>query len=67
MVGRITRNTRPFNYLGLPALTVPCGFTANHLPAGLQLVGRPFAEAGLLALGHAHERVTPWKDCHPDL
>ena len=67
MVGRITRNTRPFNYLGLPALTVPCGFTANGLPAGLQLAARPFAESVLFALGGAYERVTPWKDRHPTL
>lgn len=67
MVGRITRNTRPFNYLGLPALTVPCGFTANRLPAGLQLIARPYAESTLFALGGAYERITPWKDQHPTL
>ncbi|PHR00350.1 MAG: Asp-tRNA(Asn)/Glu-tRNA(Gln) amidotransferase GatCAB subunit A [Halomonas sp.] len=67
MVGRITRNTRPFNYLGLPALTVPCGFTANHLPVGLQIVGRPFAETQLFTLASAYEKSTPWKDFHPSL
>ena len=44
----LVRCTAPFNYLGLPALSVPCGFTDNGLPTSFQLVGRPFAEATLL-------------------
>jgi aspartyl-tRNA(Asn)/glutamyl-tRNA(Gln) amidotransferase subunit A len=54
------RNTRVFNYLGLPAFSVPCGFTANGLPCGFQLVGRPFDEALLFRAGRAYERETEW-------
>lgn len=46
------------NYLGLPALSVPMGFDARGMPVGLQLVGRPFAEALLLRAAHAFERAT---------
>lgn len=46
----------PFNYLGLPALTLPIGRTRNGLPMAIQLVGPPFAEARLLRLGHHLER-----------
>ncbi len=59
--------TRPFNYLGLPALSVPAGFTANGLPCGMQLVGRPFSEALLLRVAHAYERETPWTEMAPAL
>jgi aspartyl-tRNA(Asn)/glutamyl-tRNA(Gln) amidotransferase subunit A len=57
---RFPKFTRPFNYLGLPGLTVPAGFTAARLPIGLQLVGRPFAEATLFAAGHAYQQATDW-------
>ena len=56
----IPRNTRLFNYLGLPALSLPSGFTRNGLPCGHQIVGRPFDEATLLRLGHAFQRGTDW-------
>ncbi|MCC7281129.1 MAG: amidase, partial [Acetobacteraceae bacterium] len=55
---RLIRCTRPFNYLGLPVLSVPCGFTSGGLPAGFQLAGRPFDEITLFRLGHAFQRVT---------
>ena len=58
MVGRFTGLTRPFNTLGTPALSVPCGFDSNGLPIGMQLVGRPFDEALLYRLGHAYQGVT---------
>jgi Asp-tRNA(Asn)/Glu-tRNA(Gln) amidotransferase A subunit family amidase len=49
-------NTRPFNYLGLPAISVPAGFHANgRWPMGLQLIGRPRDEAGLLRLAAGYE------------
>ena len=62
----ITHCTRGINYLGLPALAVPCGF-ANGLPVGFQLVGKPFAEALLLRAGDAYQRVTDWHKQVPPL
>jgi aspartyl-tRNA(Asn)/glutamyl-tRNA(Gln) amidotransferase subunit A len=55
----------PFNYLGLPALSVPMGFDGNGMPVGLQLVGRPFAEARLLEAAHAFEQATGWSRRRP--
>jgi aspartyl-tRNA(Asn)/glutamyl-tRNA(Gln) amidotransferase subunit A len=52
--------TRLFNYLGVPAISVPCGFDANGLPVGFQLVARPFGEALLLRAAHAYQQVTDW-------
>jgi aspartyl-tRNA(Asn)/glutamyl-tRNA(Gln) amidotransferase subunit A len=54
----ITRFMRPINYLGLPALVVPAGRSAAGLPIGLQLVGRPFGDELLIALGRAFQAVT---------
>jgi len=54
------RNTSPFDVLGLPAISVPCGFTTSGLPIGLQIVGAPFAESTVLALAHAYEQATEW-------
>jgi aspartyl-tRNA(Asn)/glutamyl-tRNA(Gln) amidotransferase subunit A len=61
----ISANTRPFNYLGLPSLSVPCGFDPNGLPIGLQLSGRPFAEAAVLKAGDAFQRDTDWHARRP--
>jgi aspartyl-tRNA(Asn)/glutamyl-tRNA(Gln) amidotransferase subunit A len=63
----LRRLTQPFNVTGSPAVTVPCGFSRDGLPIGLQLVGRPFEEACLLNLAHAYEQSTSWKDRHPAL
>ena len=52
-------NTLTFNRLGLPALTVPCGISAEGLPIGLMICGPRFSEGRLLALGAAYERATP--------
>ncbi len=52
-LARLVQNTAPFNYLGLPAIAVPAGRTANNLPASVQLVGRPFAESQLLRAAEA--------------
>jgi aspartyl-tRNA(Asn)/glutamyl-tRNA(Gln) amidotransferase subunit A len=60
LLGEVTRLTRWVNYLGVPALSVPCGFDSRGLPMGMQLVGRPFAEGSLLAAGHAYQRATDW-------
>ena len=48
------------NLAGLPAISVPCGFTSSHLPIGLQLTGRPFDESTLLRIADAYERDTTW-------
>ena len=48
------------NLAGLPAVSVPCGFTANRLPIGLQLTGRAFDEATILRTADAYERDTEW-------
>src|SRR5262249_29302483 len=61
------RNTRAFNYLGLPAFSVPCGFTPNGLPVGFQLVGRPFDEALLFRAARAYERETGWARQAPSI
>ncbi len=55
------------NLAGLPAMSVPCGFTANTLPVGFQLIGQPFREADLLAVGHAYDRVQAWGRKTPQL
>ncbi len=59
-MGRFSRLTRPFNGLGLPALSVPCGFSRDGLPQALQIVGRPFDEATVLRAGHAYEQAAGW-------
>jgi Asp-tRNA(Asn)/Glu-tRNA(Gln) amidotransferase A subunit family amidase len=57
---RLLRNTRPFNVWGLPAISVPCGFTQSGLPIGLQIVGRHWREDLLLRLAYAYEQATAW-------
>jgi len=61
----LTRFTSPFNLAGLPALSVPCGFSQEGLPIGLQLVARPWAEAKVLQAGFAYEQATEWHRRHP--
>jgi aspartyl-tRNA(Asn)/glutamyl-tRNA(Gln) amidotransferase subunit A len=65
--GRFSRLTRPFNGLGLPALTVPCGFSRQGLPLAFQIVGRPFDEATVLRAGHAYEQAAGWHRRRPAL
>jgi len=62
-----TRNTSPFDVYGLPALSLPCGFTSAGLPIGLQISGAPFAEPTVLALAHAYEQATEWHKRRPPL
>jgi aspartyl-tRNA(Asn)/glutamyl-tRNA(Gln) amidotransferase subunit A len=63
----LTRFTAPFNLTGLPALSLPAGFTSTGLPIGLQLVARPWAEAQLLRAGYAYEQATGWRQRKPVL
>jgi aspartyl-tRNA(Asn)/glutamyl-tRNA(Gln) amidotransferase subunit A len=65
VIQRLTRFTRPINYLGLPSLAVPAGFTAKGLPVGMQLIGRAFDEATLLQIGAAFQRATNFHDKVP--
>ena len=65
VAAHIARATRPFNMTGLPAISVPCGFTSDGLPIGLQLVGRPFEEATVLRLAYAYEQSTAWHTRRP--
>ena len=52
--------TRLFNITGQPSVSVPCGFTAEGLPVGLMLSGRPFDDLGVLQLAHAYEQAHDW-------
>jgi aspartyl-tRNA(Asn)/glutamyl-tRNA(Gln) amidotransferase subunit A len=67
IIQRLTRFTRPINYLGLPSLSIPSGFTRAGLPVGLQLVGRSFDEATLLRIGAAFQRATDFHERVPQL
>jgi aspartyl-tRNA(Asn)/glutamyl-tRNA(Gln) amidotransferase subunit A len=57
---KLLRNTRPFNVWGLPAISVPCGFTQSGLPIGLQIAGPLWREDLVLRLAHAYEQATAW-------
>jgi aspartyl-tRNA(Asn)/glutamyl-tRNA(Gln) amidotransferase subunit A len=59
--------TTPASLAGTPALSVPCGFSASGLPIGLQVVGRRFADAIVLRVGHAYEQATDWHHRRPPL
>ena len=67
VIQRLTRFTRPVNYLGLPSLSIPSGFTRSGLPVGMQLIGRSFDEAILLRIGAAFQRVTDFHAQVPKL
>ena len=66
-MGRFSRLTRPFNGLGLPALSLPCGFSRDGLPLGLQIAGRPFDEPTVLRVGHVYEQTAGWFTRRPAL
>jgi aspartyl-tRNA(Asn)/glutamyl-tRNA(Gln) amidotransferase subunit A len=61
------RNVSPFNKYGLPAISVPCGFSNEGLPIGLQIIGRQFREADVLTVAHAFERATEWHKRRPTI
>jgi aspartyl-tRNA(Asn)/glutamyl-tRNA(Gln) amidotransferase subunit A len=65
VMNTITRLTRPGNYLGLPCLSVPVGFTRNGMPTAVQLIGRQFDEATLFCAGHAYQQATAWHQTAP--
>lgn len=57
---KLLRNTRPFNVWGLPAISIPCGFTQSGLPIGLQIAGPHWREDVVLRLAYAYEQATAW-------
>jgi aspartyl-tRNA(Asn)/glutamyl-tRNA(Gln) amidotransferase subunit A len=61
----LLRNTRPINVWGLPAISIPCGFTPSGLPIGLQIIGPHWGEAKVLQLAHAYEQATAWHKREP--
>jgi Asp-tRNA(Asn)/Glu-tRNA(Gln) amidotransferase A subunit family amidase len=63
----LLRNTRPVNVWGLPAISVPCGFTRGGLPIGLQIVGPHWGEALVLQLAQSFEQATDWHKRRPKL
>jgi len=67
VLAALTRFSRVFNLTGLPALSLPCGCTADGLPIGLQLAGAMFKEATVLRAAHAYERATAWHLRRPPL
>jgi aspartyl-tRNA(Asn)/glutamyl-tRNA(Gln) amidotransferase subunit A len=60
-------NTRPFNLLGLPTVSVPCGFTTGGLPIGMQITGPPGGDETVLRLAHTYEQTTEWHKRRPNL
>jgi aspartyl-tRNA(Asn)/glutamyl-tRNA(Gln) amidotransferase subunit A len=65
VIQRLTRFTRPINYLGLPSLSIPSAFNPRGLPIGMQLVGRSFDETTLLTIGAAFQRATDFHEKVP--
>jgi aspartyl-tRNA(Asn)/glutamyl-tRNA(Gln) amidotransferase subunit A len=61
----LLRNTRPFNVWGLPAISIPCGFTESGLPIGLQIAGPHWNESRIFQLAHAYEQATAWHKREP--
>ncbi len=65
VIPALTQYTRPFDLNGFPAITLPCGFSREGLPIGLQLAGRPFDEETVLRVAHAFEQATEWHKQRP--
>ena len=59
--------TIPINCAGVPALSVPCGFTSDNLPVGMQIIGPQFREDLILKVGSAYEQATEWHKSKPGL
>ena len=67
VVERITQYTRPFNFLGIPTISVPCGFTRNGLPVAFQVAAKPFAEPLVLRVAHAYQGATDHHERVPQM
>ena len=59
--------TIPADFAGTPALTVPCGFSAEGTPYSMQFMGARLSEPGLIRFGHAYESATLWNQKHPPI
>jgi len=57
--------TIPCNIAGLPGISVPCGFSSNGLPIGIQVLGKPFDEETVINAAHAYEQHTNWREKRP--
>ena len=64
-VAALTQYTRPYNITGFPAISVPCGFSSEGMPIGLQLAGRPFDEETVLRAAYAYEQSADWHTMRP--
>jgi aspartyl-tRNA(Asn)/glutamyl-tRNA(Gln) amidotransferase subunit A len=60
-------NTQPFDYYGIPTISIPCGFTKEGLPIGLMIAGPRFAEGKVLALAYAYQQATKWHEHQPPI
>ena len=65
-LGTLITYTCPFNLTGQPAVSLPCGFSTDALPVGLQIVGMAYGEAEVLRVASAYEQATTWHDVYPD-
>jgi aspartyl-tRNA(Asn)/glutamyl-tRNA(Gln) amidotransferase subunit A len=63
----LVRYLAPFNLTGLPALSIPCGFSKGGLPIGMQIIGKAYDETTVLRIGHAYEQSTDWHLKAPEM
>ena len=66
-ISQLTSTNRAINYLGLPAMSVPAGFSSRAMPLAFQLVGKPFAENTILKIADAYQRDTKWHTMRPNV
>ena len=66
-ISQLTSTNRAINYLGLPAMSVPAGFSSRAMPLAFQLVGKPFAESTILKIADAYQRDTNWHTARPNV
>lgn len=67
VLSTLTRYTRLFNVVGVPTVSLPCGFTSEGLPIGLQIAGKPFGEGTVLRAAHAYEQEAGWFERRPTI